>query len=348
MSFKKLGGDFVNNPHFQDKLFIDPQKNHQRLSKLESITLYGTSIQSEESYNEFKVFHLKNDSGVGKVTIYPVFPGIELTYNDIHMRFCESPANNTNQIIEINHCRQGRYECHFRKQDYCYMEPGDFSISSYPTEKKSSCFPLRDYHGISIMIDMNRIDAMTINLMEYMSIDLNHIAVLLKDRNYYILRASNIIEHIFSELYTVRDHIKSGYIKVKVLELLLMLTDLNPNETDLDRPYFSKAQIDAVNEIHDFILDNIAEHYTLDELANRFKISPTVMKKCFKGVYGDSIYSYLKKCRLEMSAQLLAVGDKNIGEIAMFIGYDNPAKFSSAFKKTYGISPREYQKSRNG
>lgn len=333
---------------FPKELFAELTKSRQGLSKLGSIALYRDFVQQEETYPEFKVLSLKNKSGVGEVTIYPVFPGIELAYNDIHMRVCETAAKSTKQIIEINHCRQGRYECRFRKQDYCYMEPGDFSIASYPAEKDSSCFPLSHYHGISITIDVSQLDTWTRNLMDYLGIDLKHIVSLLRDRNYYILRANNVIEHIFSELYTVRDHIKSGYIKVKILELLLMLTDLQPTELDLERPYFSKGQIDAVNDIHDFILDHISEHHTLDELANRFALSPTVMKKCFKGVYGDSIYAYLKKCRLELSMQLLALGEKSVGEIAAFIGYDNPAKFSSAFKKAYGVSPRDYRKSRNG
>ncbi len=330
------------------ELFAELQKSKQGISKWGSISLYGPAIQRKESREDCSIFSLKNKSGVGEVTIYPVFPGIELAYNDIHMRYCEAPAKGKRPIIEINHCRLGRYECRFRKQDCCYMEPGDFSISAYPAEKKASCFPLGHYHGISVTIDTERIDPWTMQLLAYLSIDLEHITALLADRNYYILRASSTIEHIFSELYTVREQLRRGYSKVKILELLLMLTDLQPSERELDRPYFSRWQIEEVNEIHDFMLDHIAEHYTIEALASRSSLSPTVMKRCFKGVYGDSIYAYLKKCRLQLSAQLLAAGGRNIGEIAALVGYDNPAKFSDAFRKAYGCSPREYQKSQNG
>lgn len=326
------------------ELFRELKKRQQGPMKFGSIELYGGFVQDEEDHGTHKTYHFQNDSGVGNITVYPVFPGVELIYNDLHMRYCNPPSKETNQIIEINHCQLGRYECHFRKQDYCYMEPGDFSISSHLAEKESHCFPLNHYHGISITIDMSRIDSRTMQLMEFLSVDLAHIVSLLKNRNYYILRASNMMDHIFSELYTVREYIKSGYIKVKVLELFLMLTDLKPTETELNRPYFSKGQTDAVKAVHDFILDNIAEHYTLEELASRFDISPTVMKKCFKGVYGDSVYAYLKKCRLEIAAQLLNAGEKSVGEIAVSVGYDNPAKFASAFKKEYGVPPSTYKK----
>lgn len=331
-----------------NELFRELKKFQRNDMKFGSIALYGEVIQDEKDYGTHKTYHLKNDSGLGDITVYPVFSGIELIYNDLHMRYCSPPSKESTQMIEINHCRLGRYECHFRKQDYCYMEPGDFSISSHMAEKNFHCFPLNHYHGISITIDMEQIDSQTMQLLEFLSVDLDHIVSLLKNQNCYILRASDMIEHIFSELYTVREHIKFGYIKVKVLELLLMLTDLQPTEIELQHPYFSKKQIDAVKAVHDFILDNIAEHYTLEELAEQFVISPTVMKKCFKGVYGNSIYAYLKKCRLEIAAQLLSAGDRSIGEIAVSVGYDNPAKFATAFKREYGVSPRDYQKSRNG
>ena len=326
------------------ELFQELKKSQQGPMKFGSIMLYGEAVQNEEDHGTYRVYHLKNNSGLGDITVYPVFPGVELIYNDLHLRYCDPPTTGARQIIEINHCQLGRYECNFRKQDYCYMEPGDFSISSPRDEKCFHCFPLNHYHGISITIDMSQIDSQTMKLMEFLSIDLKHIASLIKNRNYFILRASDMIEHIFSELYTVRDHIKFGYIKVKVLELFLMLTDLQPMEKEIDRPYFSKSQIDAVKQIHDFILNHIDEHYTLEQLAERVDISPTVMKKCFKCVYGKSVYAYLKKCRLEIAAQLLTDGEMSIGEIAVSIGYDNPAKFASAFKQEYGLSPSNYKK----
>ena len=33
-------------------------------------------------------FYLENESGVGNITLYQVFPGIELVYNDMHLAYC--------------------------------------------------------------------------------------------------------------------------------------------------------------------------------------------------------------------------------------------------------------------
>lgn len=73
-------------------------------------------------------------------------------------------------------------------------------------------------------------------------------------------------------------------------------------------------------------------------------MSPTVLKKCFKGVYRDSIYAYMKRFRLQVAEKMLKESAMTVGEIAARIGYLNPNKFTSAFCAEYGMSPSEYRK----
>ena len=68
------------------------------------------------------------------------------------------------------------------------------------------------------------------------------------------------------------------------------------------------------------------------------------MKDCFKAVYGKPIYAFQKEYKMQKAAQLLHTTEKSITEIASLIGYENPNKFSSSFKNTFGCSPREYRR----
>ena len=108
--------------------------------------------------------------------------------------------------------------------------------------------------------------------------------------------------------------------------------------------YFPAAQIETVKQIHAFLVEHFSEHYTIHALSERFDISPTVMKRCFRGVYGDSVYAYMKKYRLQIAEQLLRESDLTIGEIAGRIGYLNPNKFTSAFCAAYGVPPTAYRR----
>ena len=70
----------------------------------------------------------------------------------------------------------------------------------------------------------------------------------------------------------------------------------------------------------------------------------TSMKKAFTIIYGKSIYAYMKEYRVNVAALLLQDSSKSILEIANDLGYQNPSKFSAAFKSLRGLTPRDYRK----
>lgn len=309
-----------------------------------SVDLYGSSVQEKNEGSMCSIFHLENESGTGDITVYQAFPGMELVYNDMHMEYCNKTQNPRSGVIEINYCREGRCECAFGEQSYCYMSAGDLSICSLQRRSHTSSFPTSHYHGITVTIDFAGITEEMRKILELLSVDLTRISEFSGRQDFYMVRANETVQHIFSELYTVQEHIRQGYIKVKLMELLLILTELDFDTGKADYVYFSQAQRNCIRQIHDFMVEHIAEHYTIEELAERFEISPTAMKNCFKGIYGVPIYAYFRTYRLQIAERLLREGELSVAEIAARIGYTNPNKFTSAFCSEYGMPPTRYKK----
>lgn len=339
----------MNNPYELAKNILQQDKDKSDISLatdgFTSIGLYGASVhEKSEDDGSSSCFHLENESGTGDITLYRVFPGMELVYNDMHMAYCNKQQEPASDVMEINYCREGRSECLFGEHQYCYMSAGDLSFCSLQDNSHQSEFPTSHYHGITVTIDFSMITDEMKNVLELLAVDLERIRELSRMRDFTIIRANSTIEHIFSELYTVPEKIWHGYIRVKVLELLLVLTELNPMEDREEHVHFSETQIEVIKQIHAFLTAHFSEHYTIDELSGRFEISPTVMKKCFRGVYGDSVYAYMKRYRLQVAERLLKESSLTVGEIAAQIGYLNPNKFTSAFCAEYGMPPREYRK----
>ena len=81
-----------------------------------------------------------------------------------------------------------------------------------------------------------------------------------------------------------------------------------------------------------------------EELSEKFDISTSALKQCFKGVYGSAIYTYMRNYRMDLAASLLTQTDEPITMIAGKVGYTNTSKFSEAFKKVKGKTPLEYRK----
>ncbi len=309
-----------------------------------SLSLYGGTLCGQGAQEEpCRRFHLENESGTGNIAMYGVFPGVDLIYNDMHMLCCNKNQSPMPRVMEINYCAQGRCECLFAGQRYCYMGSGDLSFCSLHDRPHLSEFPTAYYRGITVTLDFSAVTEEMQSVLRLLNINLDGIERLSRQRDFTVMRADPAIEHIFSELYRVPEAVRHGYIRVKVLELLLILTGLGPEENAAEPALFTAAQIRTVKQVHDLLISSTGRR-TIDELAAMFGMSPTVMKKCFRAVYGDSIYSYVKRYRLSLAERMLRESSLSVGEIASRIGYLNPNKFTSAFGAEYGMPPTEYRK----
>ena len=136
------------------------------------------------------------------------------------------------------------------------------------------------------------------------------------------------------------------YLKVKVLELLMFLNQVSLQDYQEERRYFARNQVQTIKKkMQEYMTADLRNHYTLQELSEKFEIPLTSMKVCFKGVYGCSIYAYMKSYRMQAATILLRDTSDSITEIAAKMGYDNPSKFSEVFKKEFGELPSEFRKS---
>ena len=335
----------MENPYELAKNVLLTEDNTTVSGKFTSVDLYGASARENGLTDSGdSCFHLENESGTGDITLYRVFPGVELVYNDMHMAYCNKNQQPAPHVMEINYCKEGRCECLFGRTQYCYMSAGDLSFCSLHESAHQSEFPTSHYHGITVTIDFSAITEEMQKVLELLEVDLARVKALSQTEEFTIIRADSTVEHIFSELYKVPPTIRRGYIRVKVLELLLILTGLDSAASAAKHTSFPAAQIETVKQIRAFLVGHLSERYTIDELSAQFDISPTILKKCFRGVYGDSIYAYMKKYRLQLAQRLLKESRATVGEIALQIGYQNPNKFTSAFCAEYGIPPTAYRK----
>lgn len=91
------------------------------------------------------------DGGQAAVTLYPVFPGIDIHYHDVHAASCPlEPA--APGVLEISHCREGRMEYRLGSR-YFYLAPGDLSVARQDVLPTLAAFPTGHYHGITVTVD---------------------------------------------------------------------------------------------------------------------------------------------------------------------------------------------------
>jgi len=84
------------------------------------------------------------------MTMYRVFDGVYLMYNDFHLKSCISEYQNTETILCIDHCREGRIEHENSFGSRYYMEAGNLRIDRRVHHEGKMDLPLSHYHGITI------------------------------------------------------------------------------------------------------------------------------------------------------------------------------------------------------
>lgn len=294
---------------------------------------------------ERTVYKLTDETVDMVSTSYTVFSGINLVYHDVHVQESKDILDHIDKdkrIFEINFCSEGRVEC-ASGEVFSYLTGGDISIHKLDQKEQHVYFPSSRYRGLSILIDVDEAP-------RCLSCFLNDVNVrpeiimdkFCHDNRYFIARNNSRLEHIFSELYQIPEEIRKPYQKIKVLEILLFLSNFRIEETEQPKKY-SASQVVLAKNICNHLLSHKEERITIEDLTKIFHASATQIKNSFKGVYGESIYSFIRAQKMESAAYELKTTDKTILEIANMHGYDNASKFAAAFRDTMGMSPREYR-----
>nr|NIV38731.1 helix-turn-helix domain-containing protein [Anaerolineae bacterium] len=82
------------------------------------------------------------------------------------------------------------------------------------------------------------------------------------------------------------------------------------------------------------------EDYTLEQLAQRAAMSSSGLRAKFRATYGVSVFDYLRQCRLELGRRHLEQG-YSVQQAAHGCGYRYASNFATAFRRYFGLSPRE-------
>lgn len=98
-----------------------------------------------------------------------------------------------------------------------------------------------------------------------------------------------------------------------------------------------------IQEAITFMEHNYSREITVEELADICKLNRSYFSKIFKENMGCPPQEFLIRLRLTKAADLMKGTGNSIGSIAAQCGYPNQLHFSRAFRKRYGLSPREWR-----
>lgn len=87
--------------------------------------------------------------------------------------------------------------------------------------------------------------------------------------------------------------------------------------------------------------DDAAYPWSLDKLASAVAMSRSAFSKRFKSLVRLAPLDYLLRWRMRLARGLLRRGE-TVAAVALQIGYSSESAFGHAFKRVYGVAPRQY------
>lgn len=100
-----------------------------------------------------------------------------------------------------------------------------------------------------------------------------------------------------------------------------------------------------VDQSIDYIIAHLDEDLSLDTLSAQFFISKYHFDRIFKEVTGETIYAFIKRCRVDQSAIDMKLNpERTITDIGLDYGY-SASNYSSVFKKQHKTSPTVFKQS---
>lgn len=135
-------------------------------------------------------------------------------------------------------------------------------------------------------------------------------------------------------------------IWIQVQELLCWLFDrLLAREMVKHRP-IHRVDADQLSRVRAAVVVDLSVPPQLPELAKVAGMSISKLTDLYKQVFGDSIYNYFQKARMDEAGYLLKQVGYSVSETGHRLGFSNLSHFSRLFEKHYGITPKRFARDR--
>ncbi len=149
--------------------------------------------------------------------------------------------------------------------------------------------------------------------------------------------------------YYISFHLSDAYIQqLETLTSITAIQELTKKAlinytTKINENLLQLSNDISINKAIQFIHNNTNKPINATDVAKHVGFSRTYFSQKFKKELGFELSSFIRRCKLEQSKELLSYTDKSISDISNFLYFSSQAHFQTAFKKQYGVTPNQFR-----
>ncbi len=198
--------------------------------------------------------------------------------------------------------------------------------------------PKGDYHQFAVISDVKKYERCVIDIRK--SIVYGEIESLFEKRSILSLnenhRIVKNIEYLISSMSVMSKSDYDALLNAVVTDILLEIK-YSPKKT---------SELEKVDSLPMRLIEYIDKNYTtditLESLAKQNFCSVSQICHIFKSSFGISIKQYILQKRMEIAREKIKNGI-DIKSVSESIGYTDYVTFYRAYKKYFGVSPKEHK-----
>lgn len=132
------------------------------------------------------------------------------------------------------------------------------------------------------------------------------------------------------------------YIRIKSEELicLLFVELLKRERTPMHALHAN--DVESIYRIRDLMLSSLEKPPVLEELARMANMSESKLKRLFKQIFGNSVFNYYQRFRMQEAARLLRENKLSVSEVGYQMGFTNLGHFTRVFEEHIGTKPKKF------
>ncbi len=113
---------------------------------------------------------------------------------------------------------------------------------------------------------------------------------------------------------------------------------------ELEESKITSADKRFLKKVFDTIANKMSDpSFNVESLSESIAVSRSVLHKKTVSLLGEPPIEVIRRMRVTRGAELIEKKFGNISEIALEVGFNNPANFSEYFKKQFGVVPSQYK-----
>lgn len=141
----------------------------------------------------------------------------------------------------------------------------------------------------------------------------------------------------------IRSELLNLYLECRVVEIVLetlsaMIRDDGAANARLTLTRHERIRLQRARE---FIAARLSDPLTVSGIAHAAGISASGLQKLFHRAEGVGVFEYVRDLRMNQAFIALRSGNVSVHQASEVAGYASPANFATAFRKRFGMTPRE-------